>query len=108
MNDTPSPPDGRNIHIVTLHCKDEEHAARCETALAGAGRPDAQSYGCLSYVFGRKAGAPDTVILVEHWADFAQLDRLLTERVIPALPAYNALLARDFDPARDTVRVSAG
>lgn len=97
---------GRLIHIVKLTCKDAEHAARCLGALSAHGRPDALAYGCASYEFGLKEGTDDTVLLVERWSDWADLDRLLTEKVVPALPAYNALLKRPFDPATDTLRVA--
>jgi len=97
---------GRRIHIVTLTCKDAEHATLCLGALAAYGRPDALAYGCLAYAFGLKEGADDTVLLVERWRDWADLDRLLTEKVVPALPTYNALLKRPFDPATDTARIT--
>ena len=96
---------GRNIHIVTLRCKSAGHASQCLGALESYGRPDALAYGCQSYEFGRKAGDDTTVVLVERWAHFDQLDRLLTEKVVPALPNYNALLVRDFDPSQDTMRI---
>ncbi len=94
------------VHIVTLACKDNDHARQCIAALGAYGRPDAMAYGCASYRFGLKGGTEDIVMIVEHWDDWAKLDRLLTEKVVPALPVYNALLARDFDPASDTVRVT--
>lgn len=105
-NDRTSQTD--SIHIVTLRCKDAEHAIKCVQALEAYGRPDALGYGCKSYEFGLKSGEDDTVVLIERWADFGQLDRLLTEKVVPALPVYNALLARAFDPQRDTTRVRLG
>lgn len=97
---------GRFIHVVTLSCKDAARAQECLKALAAYGRPDAISYGCASYEFGLKVGDDATVLLVERWEDFAKLDRLLAEKVVPALPVYNALLARPFDPVRDTLRIA--
>ncbi|MGE0812288.1 MAG: hypothetical protein AB7O28_00270 [Vicinamibacterales bacterium] len=103
---TPTPSrDASFMHLVTLECKDEAHAARCLAALAAHGRPDALAYRCVSYDFGVKVGAPDTVMLVERWQRWEDLDALLAEKVVPALPVYNALLKRPFDPARDTVRI---
>ncbi|NHX28044.1 hypothetical protein HA397_29360, partial [Escherichia coli] len=99
-------PTGRNIHIVILRCKSAGHAEQCLEALQNYGRPDALGYGCQSYEFGRRADDDTSVILLERWADFAALDRLLTEKVVPALPVYNALLARDFDPGQDTTRIT--
>lgn len=96
---------GQNIHIVALRCKSAGHATQCLTALRDYGRPDALAYECQSYEFGRKVGDDATVILIERWGDFSQLNRLLTDKVIPALPDYNALLDREFDPARDTLRI---
>jgi quinol monooxygenase YgiN len=98
-------PVGRNIHIVMLRCNSAEDATSCLHALSQYGRPNALEYGCESYEFGRKAGESETVILVERWPSFDLLDRLLTEKVIPALPTYNALLERAFDPLRDTIRL---
>jgi len=106
MGDASRAAEGRLIHIVTLTCKDAEHAMQCLAALAAYGRPDALSYGCASYEFGLKEGSDDVVLLVERWRDWADLDRLLTEKVVPALPIYNALLRRPFDPAADTARVT--
>jgi quinol monooxygenase YgiN len=97
---------GQCVHLVTLKCKDREHAARCMEALATHGRPDAIEFGCVSYEFGIRLGTADTVCIVEHWQQWQDLDALLTEKVIPALPMYNQLLQRPFDPATDTVRVS--
>lgn len=94
------------IHIVTLRCKGADAASNCLGALDAYGRPDALAYGCESYEFGRVPGDDTTVLLVERWSDFSKLDRLLAEKVVPALPTYNALLERDFDPERDTVRIA--
>ena len=91
--------------MVTLECKDAEHAQRCLAALEQYGRPDAEAYRCVSYDFGLKEGSEDTVYLVERWQRWEDLDRLLAEKVVPALPTYNALLRREFDPGRDTLRV---
>ena len=96
----------RGIHVVTLRCKDETHAEHCLGALRDHGRPDAMAYGCRSYDFGPQASDSRTIMLVERWDDFSALDRLLAEKVVPALPTYNALLERDFDPANDTMRIS--
>jgi quinol monooxygenase YgiN len=97
---------GHLLHLVTLHCKDAQHARRCMEALSAYGRPDALAYGCESYEFGLKDGASDTVLLVERWRSWENLDALLAEKVVPALPVYNELLKRPFDPASDTIRVS--
>ena len=99
------PGEGRLVHVVTLVCKDAEHAERCLGALEQYGLPDAQAYGALSYRFGRKVGDPATVMLVEQWGDWDRLNALLADKVAPALPVYNELLAQPFDPARDTVRI---
>jgi len=96
---------GNLVHIVTLECRDGEHAARCLDALDAYGRPDARSYGCVSYRFGLRTGAPHTVCIVERWNRWEDLDRLLVEKVVPALPMYNQLLRREFDPGRDTLRI---
>lgn len=94
------------IHIVSLDCKDARSARQCLDALAGQGRPDAISYGCLSYDFGLVQGSDRQIRLIERWRDWTALDRLLAEKVAPALPHYNALLARPFDPQADTLRVT--
>jgi len=104
MPDTVS--EGRFLHIVTLECKDAEHARRCIGALAAYGRPDALAFGCLAYEFGLRLGSADTVLLVERWRRWEDLDALLREKVVPALPLYNQLLMRPFDPARDTLRIA--
>ncbi len=106
MNTNTLNADGLLMHVVTLECKDREHAARCLRALAEYGRPDALAYGCISYEFGVKEGAADTVYLLERWRDWQDLDRLLGEKVVPALPMYNELLKRPFDPATDTLRIT--
>ena len=106
MNSENQNSDGRFMHVVTLDCKDEEHATRCIEALANYGKPDALAFNCISYDFGLKEGARDTVYLIERWNQWADLDALLTEKVVPALPMYNQLLKRPFNPAEDTVRIS--
>jgi hypothetical protein len=93
------------VHLVTLCCKDAEHALRCLDALTHYGRPDAFAFNCASYEFGLKEGAANCVYLVERWHRWEDLDALLVNKVVPALPVYNALLMRPFDPAADTVRV---
>ena len=98
--------DGSLVHVVTLACKDEAHAKRCLAALASYGRPDALAFNCVSYEFGLEEGKPDTVHLVERWRSWQDLDALLREKVVPALPTYNQLLKRPFDPAKDTLRVA--
>lgn len=98
----------RLIHLVTLACRDASSARRCLDALETHGRPDAIAYQCQSYEFGAKEGAPHTVCIVERWCRWEDLDALLRDKVIPALPLYNALLARPFDPAADTMRVNLG
>jgi hypothetical protein len=97
---------GGCVHLVTLECKDQEHATRCIEALANYGRPDALSFKCASYEFGFKEGSSDTVCIVEHWRHWGDLNALLAEKVVPALPLYNQLLKRPFDPAKDTVRIN--
>ena len=97
---------GGCVHVVTLECKNEEHAKRCLDALAAYGRPDALAFHCVSYEFGLKEGTADTICLVERWKQWQDLDALLHAKVIPALPMYNQLLKRPFDPAKDTVRIT--
>ena len=91
--------------MITLECRDAEHARQCIEALANYGRPDALSFNCVSYQFGLKEGSDDTVYLVERWNNWKDLDKLLTEKVVPSLPVYNQLLRRPFDPSRDTLRI---
>lgn len=93
------------MHVVTLDCKDAEHAERCIEALATYARPDALAFHCTSYEFGLREGTADTVCIVERWRQWRDLDALLREKVVPALPLYNQLLKRPFDPANDTVRI---
>jgi hypothetical protein len=100
--DQPAP---RLVHIVTLRCKDADHASRCMQALGQYGRPDALAFNCASYEFGLKVGTTDTVYLVERWHRWEDLDALIVDKVVPALPVYNALLAQPFDPATDTLRI---
>ena len=69
------------------------------------GRPDAEQFRCVSYDFGLQEGTDDTVYLVERWNRWEDLDSLLAEKVVPAIPMYNQLLQQPFDPARDTARV---
>lgn len=97
--------EGQLVHVVTLECKDEEHAARCLAALTSHGRPDALSFKCVSYEFGLKEGSSDTVYIVERWTRWEDLDALLGAKVVPALPMYNQLLKRPFDPSKDTLRI---
>ena len=52
------------LHVVTLECKDAEHADRCLTALREHGRPDALAYGCVSYEFGPRVDSPSTIQIV--------------------------------------------
>lgn len=91
--------------MITLECKDGEHAAHCIEALTNYGRPDALTFNCISYEFGLKEGTSDTVCLVERWSRWEDLDLLLSTKVIPALPMYNQLLKRPFDPAKDALRI---
>jgi hypothetical protein len=93
------------IHIVTLNCKDSEHAKQCLNALANYGKPDALSFNCSSYDFGLKAGTEDTIYIVESWFAWADLDSLLHAKVIPALPMFNQLLKNPFNPGTDTLRI---
>ena len=106
MSVTPPSPEGRLVHIVTLDCKDAERAAQCLAALASYGRPDAHEFGCLSYEFGLTVGTDDVVYIVERWKRWEDLDALLAEKVVPALPMYDKLLKQPFDPARDTRRIA--
>jgi hypothetical protein len=104
---TPDPPTaGRHVHVVTLECKDADHARRCLAALAEYGRPDALACHCFSHNCGLKEGTNDTVCLVERWNRWEDLDTLLQTKVVPALPTYNQLLKHPFDPASDTVRIT--
>jgi quinol monooxygenase YgiN len=96
------------VHLVTLACRDAAHAEQCLAALAGSGRSDALEYGCRSYDFGLRDGTDDVVRIVERWERWDDLDALLADRVVPALPVYNQLLARPFDPAIDTERIVLG
>lgn len=93
------------VHIVTLRCKDNEQAKKCLQALAMYGRKDALAYQCQSYEFGLKEGTQDTVYLIERWQNWRDLDTLLAEKVVPALPMYNEMLLTPFDPVKDTQRV---
>jgi hypothetical protein len=93
------------MHIVTLACKDQEHAARCIEALTNYGKPDALAFNCVAYDFGIKEGADETVYIIERWTRWPDVDALLTQKVVPALPMYNALLKRPFNPTTDTVRI---
>jgi hypothetical protein len=104
----PARDSARLLHLVTLECRDADHAKRCIEALSAYGRPDALAFGCASYEFGLKDGHADTVLLIERWSRWQDLDALLREKVVPALPLYNELLRRPFDPARDTARVALG
>ena len=97
--------DGDLMHIVTLNCKDAESADSCISALAAYGKPDALAYNCASYEFGRREGSEDTVYIIERWRRWSDLDALLNEKVVPALPMYNQLLKRPFDPSQDTLRI---
>lgn len=102
-NDRAGP--GRLVHIVTLPCKDAENARRCLQALADYGRPDALAFGARTYEFGLQVGTAATVRLVERWERWQDLDALLAQKVVPALPLYNEMLAQPFDPQRDTARI---
>lgn len=106
MNKEKSAGEGRFVHVVTLDCRDEDHARRCIEALANYGKPDALAFNCISYDFGIRDGTADTVCIVERWRRWQDLDALLAEKVVPALPMYNQLLKRPFDPARDTLRIN--
>jgi len=106
MKSSNSTPEGRLVHVVTLKCKDADRAAQCLEALSNQGRPDAMDYNCLSYEFGLREGSKDTVVLIERWTDWDDLNLLLMEKVVPALPLYNQLLEQPFNPARDTVRIN--
>ena len=105
MNSQDITQTGKYIHIVTLNCKDDERARQCLGALANYGKPDAMSFNCVSYDFGLKAGTTDSVYLVERWNQWSDLDALLQNKVIPAIPMYNELLKSPFNPASDTLRI---
>jgi len=105
MDTTQPAQNGPLLHLVTLDCKDDVHAARCLDALRQYGRPDALAFNCISYEFGIAEGTRDKVHIVERWNRWEDLDSLLGEKVVPALPMYNQLLKRPFDPARDTLRI---
>jgi hypothetical protein len=90
---------------VTLACKDAGRAQQCLDALERHGRPDAREHGCCSYDFGLELGSADRVRLIERWNRWEDLDTLLVEKVVPALPMNAELLAAPFGPATDTVRV---
>ncbi|KLV11563.1 hypothetical protein C9I92_12990 [Photobacterium ganghwense] len=96
---------GSLIHIVTLRCKDTDHARQCLELLEQFGKPDALHYRCLSYEFGLREGTTDTVCIVERWQHWQDLDALLQYKVTPALLMYNRLLSRPFDLETDTVRI---
>jgi len=96
---------GPMVNLSTLICKDETHAKQCLEAIANYGKPDALSYKCFSYEFELKVGTKDAVCVVERWNRWEDLDSLLEDKVIPALPSYNQLLKRPFDFKTDTVRV---
>jgi len=96
---------GKLLHVVTLRCKDEERASQCLDALTSYGRPDALALGCVSYEFGLREGTTSTVCIVERWRRWEDLNELLQTKVVPALPMYNELLTRPFDPATDTMRI---
>ena len=98
--------EGKFIHVVSLDCKDEEHAKRCLEALASYGRPDALAFDCVSYEFGIREGTAEMVYIVERGRRWQDLDALLNEKVVPALPMYNQLLKTPFDPSKDTVRIA--
>jgi hypothetical protein len=68
---------GQLLHVVTLACKDGEHATRCIDALTNYGKPDALAFNCCSYEFGLKNGTVDTVYIVERWNRWEDLDALL-------------------------------
>lgn len=106
MSDDYSDREGSLIHIVTLDCKDVAHAAQCIQALANYGRPDALAFGCVDYEFGLKQGTSDTVYIVERWRSWQDLDNVIAEKVVPALPTYNQFLKQPFDPAKDTLRIT--
>jgi hypothetical protein len=106
MSSPNSATQGQLLHVVTLGCKDDEHATRCIAALTNHGRPDALAFNCVSYEFGLKEGTKDTVYIVERWTRWEDLDSLLVKKVVPALPLYNELLKRPFDPAQDTARIN--
>jgi hypothetical protein len=97
---------GRLLHVVTLACKSDAHAARCLDALAAYGRPDAFAFNCCAYEFGLLENSTNTVYILERWNRWEELDALLTAKVIPALPMYNELLKRPFNPATDTLRIA--
>jgi hypothetical protein len=102
MNKERSTDEGRFAHVVTLDCEDAEHAQPCVEALANNGKPDGLAFDCSSYEFGIREGTADTVCIAERWRRWQDLDALLAEKVVPALPMYK----QPFDPARGTVRIN--
>ncbi len=106
MNEGNSAREGTCVHVVTLDCKGGDYAKRCMEALAKYGRPDARAFRCVSYELGIREGTSSTVYIIERWRTWADLDALLTEKVVPALPMYNQLLKTPFDPSRDTLRIT--
>ena len=105
MNADNSKSEGTLVHVVTLECKDEEHAKHCIEALASYGRPDALSLNCVSYEFGLKEGTTDVVYIIERWRQWKDLDDFLAKKVVPALPMYNQFLKHPFDSAKHTLRI---
>jgi quinol monooxygenase YgiN len=97
--------EGRLLHVVTLQRKDDARTAQRIAALASYGGTDALACSCISYEFGLTEGASDTVLIVEHWNGWQDLDTLLATKIVPALPMYNPLLKRPFDPAKDRLRI---
>jgi hypothetical protein len=97
---------GRLIQVISLACKDGEHAQRCIEALANCGRPDALVFNCVSDEFGLRDGSSDTAYIIERWRQWSDLGALLEAKVVPALPMYNQLLKKPFDPSTDTLRIT--
>ena len=70
-------------HVVTLPCKDEECAKNCLSALKANVDLVKKDYNALEYTAGLKAGSQTEVYLIEKWSNWEDLDRWLTEQVVP-------------------------
>ncbi|MCB1552593.1 MAG: hypothetical protein KDJ14_02200 [Xanthomonadales bacterium] len=101
-------PAARFVHIVTLDCKDPEHALRCIQMLTQVGLPDAKMFQCVSYEYGLEVGSTERIVLIERWQRWEDLDALIEQCIAPDLDKYNSLLKQPFDVIRDTRRVELG
>src|SRR5690606_4472063 len=78
-------PAARFVHVVTLDCKDAEHALRCIQMLTRVGLPDAKMFQCVSYEFGLEAGSTERVVIIQRWERWEDLDALIEQRIAPDL-----------------------